>query len=95
MGQVKQDEDMRQRVRHEQVIGTVSSGIEYEMMREREPSPSYHRHPRRFIKLAAHTTPLPVRRADGRNGGTGNGGRTADRQGERDAEHRIAPSARK
>lgn len=32
--QVKQDEDMRQRERHEQVIGIASSGIEHEMTRE-------------------------------------------------------------
>lgn len=47
---------MRQLKRHERVIGTASSGIEHEMTREREPPQSYHRNPRRFIKLAAHTT---------------------------------------
>lgn len=47
---------MRQPIRHEQVIGTISSGIEYEMTGEREPMTSYRWHPRRFIKLTAHTT---------------------------------------
>lgn len=47
---------MRQRARHEQVIGITSSGIEHEMTREREPPPAYHRHPRRFTELNAHTT---------------------------------------
>lgn len=70
---VKQDEDMRQWARHEPAIGTISSGIEYEMTEEREPAPSYRRHPRRFIKLTAQTTALPVRRAEERNGETGNG----------------------
>lgn len=65
---------MRQWARHEPVIGTISSGIEHEMTREWEPPPSYHWHSRRSIQLIAHTTPLPVRRAEGRNGETGNGG---------------------
>lgn len=54
---------MRQRKRHEQVIGIASSGIEYEMTmereqmtKEREPTPSYYRHPRRSRQLAAHIT---------------------------------------
>ena len=76
MGQIKQDENMRQRARRERVIGTISSGIGYKMTGEREPPPSYHRHPRRFIKLTAHTMPLPVRRAEERNGETGNEGRS-------------------
>lgn len=80
---------MRQRARHEQVIGTISSGIEYKMTREREPTPSYHQHPRRFIKLAAHATPLPARRAEGRNVGTGNG---ASRQSIRQAGRRTTIS---
>lgn len=33
-GQVKQDENMRQPIRHEPAIGTASSGIEHEMTRE-------------------------------------------------------------
>ena len=46
------------------------------MTGEREPTPAYHRHPRRFIELTAHTTPpLPVQRAEERNGETGNEGR--------------------
>lgn len=65
---------MRQRARHEQVIGTASSGIEYEMTREWKPTPVYHRHTRRFIKLAAHTTPSPPRPA-GRMAERGNGKR--------------------
>ena len=56
MGQVKQDENMRKRIRYEQVIGITSFGIEHEMTREWEPPLSYHRHPRRFIELTAHTT---------------------------------------
>ena len=80
---------MRQRARHEQVIGTISSGIEHEMTREREPTPSHHRHPRRFIELAAHATPLPARRAEGRNVGTGNG---ASRQSIRQAGRRTTIS---
>lgn len=44
------------------------------MTGEREPTPAYHRHPRCFIELTAHTTlPFPVRRAEERNGETGNG----------------------
>lgn len=66
---------MRQRIRYEPAIGTISYGIEHEMTREREPPPSSYRHPRRFIKLTAHTTTLPVRRAEERNGETGNEGR--------------------
>lgn len=65
---------MRQRARHEQVIGIASSGIEYKMTREREPTPSHHRHPRRFTKLTAHTTlpPRPAGRgAERRNGKRG------------------------
>lgn len=65
---------MRQRKRHEQVIGIASSGIEYEMTREREPPPSYRRTPRRFIKLTAHATPSPPR-PSGRIAGRGNGKR--------------------
>lgn len=80
---------MRQRARHEQVIGTISSGIEHEMTREREPTPSHYRHPRRFIELAAHATPLPARRAEGRNVGTGNG---ASRQSIRQAGRRTTIS---
>lgn len=55
-GQVKQDKNMRQRIRHEQVIGTASSGIEHEMTREWGPAPAYRRNSRRFIKLTAHIT---------------------------------------
>lgn len=44
---------MRQRERHEQVIDTASSGIEYKMTREQEPPLSYHRNPRRSRQLAA------------------------------------------
>lgn len=33
-GRVKQDENMRQRIRYEPAIGSISSGIEYEMTRE-------------------------------------------------------------
>lgn len=72
--QVKQDENMRQRIRYEPAIGSISSGIEYEMMRGQEPTPSYHRNPRRFIKLTAHIMPLHVRRAEERNGETESGG---------------------
>ena len=64
---------MRQRIRYEPAIGIASSGIEYEMTGEREPPPAYHRHPRRFIKLAAHTTLLP--RPAGREAERGNGKR--------------------
>lgn len=59
------------------------------MTREREPTPSHHRHPRRFIELAAHATPLPARRAEGRNVGTGNG---ASRQSIRQAGRRTTIS---
>ena len=89
MGQVKQDENMRQRARHEPAIGTISSGIEYEMTREREPPPSYHRHQRRFTELTAHTTlPSP---SGGQRDGTvkRKTGRTANRRGKRDAEPRY------
>lgn len=65
---------MRQRIRYEPAIGSISSGIEYEMMRGQEPTPSYHRNPRRFIKLTAHIMPLHVRRAEERNGETESGG---------------------
>ena len=84
---------MRQRARHEQIVGIASSGIEYKMTREREPPPSYHRHPRRCIKLTAHITSIPVRRAEGRNGKTG-AGRQSTRQAERRPRHRtIRPQA--
>lgn len=33
-GRVNQDENMRQRIRYEPAIGSISSGIEYEMARE-------------------------------------------------------------
>ena len=87
---------MRQRIRYEPAIGIASSGIEYEMTGEREPPPAYHRHPRRFIKLAAHTTLLPVRRAERRRGGTGNGaGRQPTRRAGRRTQHRtIRPQER-
>lgn len=93
-GQVKHDENMRQSIRHEQVIDIASSGIEHEMTGEREPPPFYHRPPRRFIKLAAHTTPIPVRRAGWRDGERETG-LAANRRGKRDAEPGIALSARK
>ena len=32
---------VRRWIRHEPVIGTTTSGIEYEMTREREPPPAY------------------------------------------------------
>lgn len=79
MGQVKQDENMRQRIRYEPAIGSISSGIEYKMTREREPTPSYHRHPRRFIKLTAHTTAPPRPASRGTERGNGKRGQTASR----------------
>ena len=78
---------MRQRARHKRVIGTTSSGIEHEMTREWEPPPSYHRHPRRFIKLTAYTTtPSP---SGGQRGGMGKLETGADRQPTRQAERRT------
>lgn len=54
MKQAGRSESVRRPIQHEPVIGIASSGIEYEMTREREPPPAYHRHTRHSSQLIAH-----------------------------------------